>query len=66
MRSNSHVIGGFAKCDPHSAKVAETRKIGYDINENVIRAIVEKLGYSAIEVANQVRHSLQTYGFGEH
>jgi hypothetical protein len=58
VRSNSHVIGGFARCDAHSAKAPETRKMGVDLNEAVVAAIVDKLGYSAHEVQHQVRHAL--------
>ena len=67
MRSNSHVIGGFQRSnDPHSTKTPETRKVGVELNQNIVNSIVDKLGYSVNEVYTQVRHALQTTGFGEH
>lgn len=74
VRSSSHVLGGLMQREqPQSAK-ADSRRTAmilgttqsHPLNEGLVQAIVDKLGYSATEVRQQVQHAMQTTGPCEH
>lgn len=69
LRPSSHVLGGLMHQQPQSAKADSRRTVAmqpHAISESVVLSIVDKLGYSASEVRQQVQHALQTTGFTEH
>lgn len=70
LRPSSHALAGMVQQQPQSAKADSRRTAGitpqHSINDKVVLSIVDKLGYSANEVRQQVQHALQTTGFGEH